>query len=158
MMNSKCSDCLWIKEHLDLGNSPCCGATPFYMNTQTHLAICPVCKTEWGVPMAVPRLCYDDELYRRFTISIDASLTKQQLLGFSKLIGMNGPQTYRLFKNNLPVIIENIPMIQAYKIRNYFRANGISLEVTPSLDEYEQFEICWQSYFPEKDGDIYGTL
>ena len=152
-MNSKCSDCPWIKTYLDLGKSPCCGATPFYMNTQTHLAVCPACKTELGVPMVVPRLCYDDELYRRFTISINASLTKQQLLDFSKFIGMNGPQTYRLLKNNLPVVIENIPMIQAYKIRNFFWSHNIDIEVSPTLDEYERFEICWRSYFPEGNGD-----
>lgn len=154
MMNNKCSDCPWIKEYFDLGRSPCCGAAPFYMNTQTHLAVCPICKTEWGVPMAVPRLCEEDECYQRFTISINVPLTKKQLLDFSKFIGMNGPQTYRLFKNNLPVVIENISMIQAYKIRNYFHADSITISITPPLDKYERFEICWHSNFPEKDGDI----
>lgn len=153
-MNNKCSDCPWIKEYFDLGRSPCCGAAPFYMNTQTHLAVCPICKTEWGVPMAVPRLCYEDELHRRFTISINATLSKQQLLDFSKLIGMNGSQTYHLFKSNLPVIVENISMIQAYIIRDFFQANRISIGITPPLDKYKHFVTCWHSSFPEKDGNI----
>ena len=146
-MISKCYDCPRTKDFIKLGKSPCCGADNFYMNVNTHIAECPICKEQWGVPMAIEGLCYKDELYKKFSISIDQTLSKEAILGLSKLLGMNGTTVYRLSKTISPTVFDNIPMILAYKIRNYFRSIDIRIHITPSLDEYHLFEDCWKTCF-----------
>lgn len=142
-MENRCIDCPKTKEYLDIGLSPCCGADRFFMSTKNHLAVCRICNTEWGVSMAINGSCYDDKLYKRFTLSIEAKLTKQQLLDFSKLIGCNSLETYYLFKN-LPVVLKNLPMVQTYLIRNFITAIGHAIHIEPPIGEYPNFEKCWK--------------
>jgi hypothetical protein len=92
--------------------------------------------------MAVSRLCYSDKLYKRFAISIEANLTKQQLLDFSKLIGCNSLEAYYLFKNN-PVVLKNVPMVQTYLIHNFITVTGHTIHIEPPIGEYPNFEECW---------------
>lgn len=142
-MKSKCYDCPWIKDYIDLGGCPICKAKKLLMNTQTHIATCDVCGMTCGVPMAVEQLCYDDKHDKQFTISICANLDKQQLLDFSKLIGIGTAQVYHLFKNNCPVVLKNVPMVATYRIQKYFRSLGTEVTIDPALNEYHLFEECW---------------
>lgn len=143
-MENRCIDCPCTKEYLDIGLSPCCGADQFFMNTKTHLAVCRICKTEWGVPMAISGSCYDDKLHKHFCISIDAKLSKQELLDFSKLIGCNSLETYYLFRNNHPVLLKDIPMIKTYLIQKFITAAGHSIHINPPIGDYPNFEECWK--------------
>lgn len=142
-MKNKCLDCPKTKEYIDLGRCPCCGAASYLMSTQTHVAVCRICGIECGIPMGIPMLCGEDKMFRFFIVTIYDKLTTQQVLDFSKLMGMNGAQTYRLFKNGIPVVIENVATIQAYKIRNFCRVNYLHFEISPSLDQYPYFEDCF---------------
>lgn len=76
-------------------------------------------------------------------IRFDVVPDKQQLLDLSKLIGFTASETYRLFQKGLPVYIDDVPMVNAYKIRKYFRAANITVTVTPAIDQYHLFENCW---------------
>ena len=143
-MNSKCYDCPRTKEYIDMGGCPNCLTKQLFMNTKTHMATCEVCGVTWGIPMAIVGLCDNDERNKRYTISIDANLNKQQLLGFAKLTGYRGTEAYRLFKNNTPVVLKDIPMVLTYKIRNFFRSADITITITPPIDEYHLFEECWR--------------
>lgn len=144
IMISKCNDCPRTKEFIKLEGSPCCGAENFYMNVNTHIAECPICKKQWGVPKAIESLCNKDRLNKKYSITIGEALRKEHILGLSKLLGMNGARVYHLFKENSPVVFDNIPMILAYKVRNYFRDITTSIQISPSLDEYHLFEDCWK--------------
>ena len=141
-MISKCYDCPRTKQFIKLDGSPCCGATDFYLNVITHIAECPICKMQWGVPMALVGLCENDRRYRKYSITVPNELNKKQIIEFAKLIGMNGVQVYHLFKGKTSVAFDNIPMVLAYKIHKYFRIENISIHVTPSLNEYHLFEKC----------------
>lgn len=94
--------------------------------------------------MAIEGLCYEDADRKQYTVSIDTKLSRQQLLDFSKLLGMNGVQAYRLFKNSTPVAIENVSMVLAYQMQSFFRSIGTSVSIHPSIDEYHMFEVCWK--------------
>lgn len=142
-MGSKCDDCPWIKEYIDLGGCPACKASKLLMNTNTHIATCDVCGMTFGIPMAVERLCWGDIESKQFTISICTDLDKQQLLDVAKMIDYTATQVYCLFKNNYPVVLENIPMHLAYRIRAYFRSLGREVTIIPALDDYHLFEECW---------------
>lgn len=142
-MENRCMDCPRTKEYLDIGLSPCCGTDRFYMSTKNHVAVCRICNTEWGVSMAVNGSCYSDKLYKRFSLSIEANLTKQQLLDFSKLIGCNSLETYYIFKNNQPVLLTNIPMEKTYLIQKFITAAGHSIHIDPPIGDYPNFEECW---------------
>lgn len=143
-MKSKCFDCPRTKEYIDLGGCLNCKAKKLLMNTKTHMATCDVCGETFGIPMAVEGFCFDDERRKRFTISIDGKLDKQQLLDFSKLIGMNGVQAYQLFKNNTPVEIVNVPMVLTYQIQSFCHSIGVSISTQPAIDDYHLFEKCWR--------------
>ena len=142
-MENRCIDCPKTKEYLDIGLSPCCGADQFFMSTKNHVAVCRKYTAEWGVSMSVTGSCYNDKLYKRFTLSIEATLSKQQLLAFSKLIDYNSLETYYLFKNN-PVVLKNVPMVQTYLIRNFVTATGHTIHIEPPIGEYPNFEECWE--------------
>lgn len=142
-MNSKCYNCPKTKEYIDVGGCPNCLTKQLLMNTNTHMATCKVCGVTWGIPMAIVGLCDNDKRNKRYTISIDANLNKQQLLDFAKLTGYRGTEAYRLFKNNTPVVLEDTHMVLTYKIRNFFRSADIIIAINPPLDEYHLFEDCW---------------
>ena len=142
-MASKCFDCPRTKDFIKLDGSPCCGAKDFYMDVNTHIAECPICKTQWGVSMIVEGLCYQDKLCKRYSLSVVDALSKKQILEFSKLIQMSGVDVYHLFKAQSPVEINNIPMILAYKLQKYFNKEEINIVITPALKEYHLFEKCW---------------
>lgn len=124
-MRSKCYDCPRTKEYIDMGGCPNCKAKKLLMNTKTHSATCDICGLTFGIPMAIEGLCYEDVDCKQYTVSIDTKLSKQQLLDFSKLLGISGTQTYQLFKNNTPVVIENVTMVLAYQMQFIFSAYHI---------------------------------
>ena len=142
-MKSKCYDCPWIKDYIDLGGCPTCKTKKLLMNTNTHMATCDVCGMTYGIPMAVERLCWDDIDNKQFTISICASLDKRQLLDFAKLLDVGITQMYHLFKNNSPVVLNEVPMALTYRIRKHFRTLGTEIAIVPALGEYHLFEECW---------------
>lgn len=142
-MANKCHNCPQTKAYIDMGGCPNCFTKKLLMSTQTHMATCDKCGTTFGIPIAIEGICYDDECYKRYTVSIDTKLNTQQLLVFSKLIRMNGAQTYQLFKSNMPVILENISMVSTYQIRAFFRSQNIPISIQPEIDEYPLFEKCW---------------
>jgi hypothetical protein len=94
--------------------------------------------------MAIEGLCYEDERYKQYAVSIDAKLNKEQMLDFSKLLGISGVQTYQLFKNNATVVIEKVPMVLTYQIQSFIRSIGASVSIQPEIDEYHMFEECWK--------------
>ena len=98
----------------------------------------------FGIPMAIEGLCYEDEENKRFTLSVDSKLNKEQILQFSKLLGANGAETYRLFKSNTPVVIEDVPMVLTYRMKNFFHSIGASVSIQPEIGEYHLFEECWK--------------
>lgn len=141
-MNSKCCDCPITKEYIYVGCCPDCRANNLLMNTTTHMASCDKCKATFGIPMAIEGLCWNEEKNNRYKIIFDFIPNKQQLLDLSKLIGFTAVETYRLFQKGLPVHIDNISMVTAYKIRKYFRAANIAVTVIPAIDQYHLFEEC----------------
>ena len=143
-MKSKCFDCPRTKEYIDLGGCPNCRAKKLFMSTKTHMATCDVCGVTFGIPMAIEGLCYEDERYKQYAVSIDAKLNKEQMLDFSKLLGINGVQTYQLFKNNTTVVIEKVPMVLTYQIQSFIRSIGASVSIQLEIDEYHMFEECWK--------------
>lgn len=142
-MNSKCYDCPRTKEFIDMGGCPNCGAKKLLMNTTTYAATCDICKLTFGIPTIVEGLCWDEEENSKYKITFGTIPSKQQLLDLSKLIGLTATETYHLFLKSLPVHIDNISMVVAYKIRKYFRSTDISITITPPIDQYHLFENCW---------------
>ena len=143
-MKSKCLDCPRTKEYIDMGGCPNCRAKRLLMSTKTHMATCDVCGETFGIPMAIEGLCYEDEENKRFTVSVDSKLNMEQILQFSKLLGANGAETYRLFKSNTTVVIENVPMVLTYRMKNFFHSIGASASIQPEIGEYHLFEECWK--------------
>ena len=94
--------------------------------------------------MAIEGLCDEDVRCKQYTVSIEAKLNKAQMLEFSKLLGINGVQTYQLFKNNATVIFEKVPMVLTYQIRSFLRSVGAAVSIQPAIDEYHMFEECWK--------------
>ena len=142
-MTSKCHDCPRIKEYIDMGGCPNCGATKLLMSTKTCMATCDICKLTFGIPMAIEGLCCDEKENNRYKISFHSTPNKQQLLDLSKMIGLTGAETYRLFQKELPIHIDNIPMVATYQIRKYFRPTNIAIIISPPIDQYHLFEDCW---------------
>ena len=143
-MKSKCYDCPRTKEYIDMGSCPNCKVKNLLMNTKTHAATCDVCGLTFGIPMAIEGLCFEDECHKQFTVSINADLDKQQLLAFSKLVGIGGVQVYHLFKSTMPVVLEQVPMVLAYKLQRFLISIGASITIEPAIDEYHMFEECWK--------------
>jgi len=142
-MNSKCLDCPRTKEYIDMGGCPNCGARKLLMCTKTYMATCDVCKETFGIPTVVEGLCWDEEERNRYRISFHSVPDKQQLLDLSKLIGFTGVETYRLLQKELPIHIDNIPMVTTYQIRKYFRTTCVEVTISPPIDQYRLFEDCW---------------
>lgn len=143
-MKSNCDRCPYTKEYYDLKWCAECGANHLLLNLRTNLVVCDVCGATVGVSIYLERPCFKDIQHKAYTMSIDSKLNKHQLLDFSKMIGLSGADTYRLFKENTPVILDNVPMIQTYILQKYLRSIGASVGVNPALDEYERFEDCWK--------------
>lgn len=93
--------------------------------------------------MAIEGLCDDEKESNRYKISFFSAPNKQQLLDLSKMIGLTGAETYRLFQKELPIHIDNIPMVATYQIRKYFRSTNIAIIISPPIDQYHLFEDCW---------------
>lgn len=93
--------------------------------------------------MAIEGLCRDEEEKNRYKIIFHSTPNKQQLLDLSKLIGLTAAETYRLFQKDLPVYIDNIPMVATYQIRKYFSSTDIAITIFPPIDQYHLFEECW---------------
>ena len=126
-----------------MGGCPNCGATKLLMSTKTFMATCYICKLTFGIPMAIEGLCCDEKENNRYKISFHSTPNKQQLLDLSKMIGLTGVETYRLFQKELPIHIDNIPMVATYQIRKHFSATGIPITIQPPIDQYHLFEDCW---------------
>lgn len=142
-MKSKCCECQWIKEYIDVGPCPKCGADHLLMSRKNSLAICDVCKADFGIPMGIEWLC-EKEMYKKsYTIYVYDKPDNGQMLGLSKLLGLNGAEIYRLFKSYSPVVLRKVPILLAYKLRKFFRENGMSIYIDPSIEnEYHLFERC----------------
>jgi hypothetical protein len=140
---NKCHDCPINMGYIEVGLCPNCRAKKLFMSINTHVAACEACGATYGIPMAVKGICYDDKRCKRYTISIDSKLNKEQLLVFSELIGMNAAAAYRLFKNNSPVVVEKVPMVATYQSQRYFSSVGLEIKIDPTIDEYPLFKECW---------------
>lgn len=141
-MRIKCSDCPRTKKYINLGSCPVCFAKPMLMDIRTHNAKCNECGAEFGVPMAVEGLCAEDIRNRRYCVTIQSKPKKQDMLEIATILGQTVSQLYPLFKNGLPVVIDDISMRSAFAIMNYMGDHGVCAQAQPPLEEYPLFEQC----------------
>lgn len=145
---SVCTACLRMQKFYNVGKCPECGTDGLLMNVKTHLAVCTLCGSEFGIPLAITGLCYNDVLFNHYDFTFHGHLSKESILAASKILGINTAQLYKALKNSSPVKRE-LNYRQSLTLKKLLSPLGVSFSTSPELIEYEKYNECWKSYHRE---------
>lgn len=141
-MCNLCDKCELTQDYLPVGNCPACGAENLMMNNKTSTAICEKCGESFGIPRARERLCEKDVSYTRYTVTIQGTPAKKELLQLARIVGTNTVSMYQGFHDQ-KAVFHQLSMIQAFRIEHLFASSSCSVSCTPALKEYKNFVTCW---------------
>ena len=139
---SICDTCPKMQEYYEVGCCPDCGADGLLMEIKTHIAVCPFCEGNFGIPLAIEGLCHKDVLFQRYELTLEASLATEIILPTSKILGINSVQLYNAIKTNIPIKWE-VSYEQALSLKKLLSPLDITFTISPDLIDYPKYEECW---------------